>query len=186
NKLPEFNEVCNVLKEYSGLENLLFTLFTNGPTVLLGNEIEIRNFIFDLLKLLPPKVAKLRTFISYTDRLDNTIDWVGLPSIQKSTSIISGLEFTHTIISIPKKRAVSAFECTLINDLTQHIKNLDEENSLQMISDIFSKSNIIRGEDDVTKIADILNCPLSDAQFLKDVVKTHSLQEEDFNSLWRN
>lgn len=173
------------LSEFTGLEGILFSLFTKIKMVILGEEKDNSAMVATCLSLLPPPIAKTQKFHTFMETLDPSLDWIGMPPNQRSVDQLRGKEFTHTFVSIRKKMASSPFSCELVTRLRDHIINHELNETIDLIAKIYKDASAIKNLDSAIDASDFLDIDIDDAEFLMMVAEVSSFFAIAHPKLWR-
>lgn len=183
-KIPTLEESCQKLSTFTGIEFLLFSLFVNEPLALLGQPDETLEFLLCLYNLLPPNIAKFRTFNTYLDRIVDNFNWIGLPPNEDSLKILEKIKNSHTIVSVSKKRIVALESCKFTNELAKFLELFNENEIKQSILDFYRLSIQTKSLNDISLIASEISREIDDAEFIQKISHAADFLIES-KLLWR-
>lgn len=181
----DLSKSLKYLATFDDLDGILFAVFTSVKMVVLGSEDENRKFIVACLNLLPPEIAKIQKFHTFSERIDTELNWVGMPPVQASLDQVQGLEFSHTIVSTTKNKASTPYSCDILSELAELIQNDQIERAIDEIMRIYEMARNLSPSDDASIIADEIESSINDAEFIIRVRDTISDITITHPSTWR-
>lgn len=183
--IPSINDSLEYLANYDGLDGLLFSIFTSIKLVILGAEADNTKVILSGLALLPPELAKIQRFHTYSEVLEQDLNWIGMPPTKESMKQLEGLEFTHTIVSTTKNKTVTPYTCGLLKNLAQQIQNGEIDEAINTIYELYQTADELDPNNDPSEIADQIGSSIDDAEFLLKLKGQLIMDEINHPTTWR-
>ena len=168
--VPSIEESVTYFNSFGGLDGFFFSLFGGLKFILLGKASEVFEAIVHLLNLLPRSIARGKTFHTFSERLDESMDVQGMPAIQQSIDQIAGRESEFTIVSLPKRSVFSPYSSPISAEIAKEFGKGYMQYK-RIVNELFQTARDLSSIEDIGELADRVGGDMSAAEFMMRLIE---------------
>ncbi|HUU77174.1 MAG TPA: ADP-ribosylation factor-like protein [candidate division Zixibacteria bacterium] len=158
--------------ELPNLDGIIFSILTQIPIIVFGENEEIMDFLMMLIRILPNWALNKYTFVTQTTSLTENVTMIGLKPTEENLEMIERRNDPHLpVIHLTKNKVFAPFTSKICIDFAKEIEMKSDRSSTKILDDFYELITSNNDIDSVSVVISRLNLKYNDAQLFIGIKK---------------
>ncbi|NHJ05581.1 MAG: GTP-binding protein [Candidatus Heimdallarchaeota archaeon] len=158
--------------ELPNFDGIIFSILTQIPIIVFGENEEIMDFLSMLIRILPNWALNKYTFVTQTTSFAENVTMIGLRPTIENLEMIERRNDTHLpVIHLTKNKVFAPFTSKICIDFAKEMEKRSDKSSKKILDDLYE---LISGNSDINSVSEVisrLNLKYNDAQLFIGIKK---------------